>query len=69
MVILAVLVASVGWAAGPKNPQSARAAAGAKPKHVSRITPQIPKADRNQPGKVFLENADELVADENRSTD
>ena len=50
-----VLAVSALWAAGPRNPQTARAAAGAKPKHVSRITPQIPKANRNQPGKVFLE--------------
>ena len=74
VLLLGVLVVTVGsgavWAAGPKNPQAARAAkAGATAKHVSRITPQIPKADRNQRNKVFLENADELVADENRSVD
>ncbi len=74
VLLLGVLVVTVGsgamCAAGPKNPQAARAAkAGATAKHVSRITPQIPKADRNQRNKVFLENADELVADENRSVD
>lgn len=31
------------------------------------ITPQIPKADRHQPGKVFLEHADVLELDELRS--
>lgn len=42
---------------------------GAKAKTVERITPQIPKANRYQRDKVFLENADELIADENRSKD
>ena len=70
MFLLAALFCDVAWAAGPKNPQAARAAKpGAKPKHVSRITPQIPKADRYQRNKVFLENADELIADESRSTE
>lgn len=70
MAILAVVGSDAVWAAGPKNPQAARAAKpGAKPKHVSRITPQIPKADRYQRNKVFLENADELIADETRSTE
>ena len=74
ILLLAFLLVAVGssavWAAGPKNPQAARAAKpGAKPKHVSRITPQIPKADRYQRNKVFLENADELIADESRSTE
>jgi len=41
----------------------------AKPRNATKITPQIPKANRYQKGKVFLENADLLVADENRSTD
>lgn len=48
----------------PQQPKAARQ--GAKPKRVRRITPQIPKANRYQPGKVFLENADILSADENR---
>jgi len=50
--------------------QPARAArSDAKAPKVSRITPQIPKANRNQPGKVFLENADILSANEKVSTD
>ena len=70
VALLAVVGSDAVWAAGPKNPQAARAArAGAKPKHVNRITPQIPKADRYQRNKVFLENADELIADESRSTE
>lgn len=56
--------------AGYKNPQSAVAAkAGAKAKRVKRITPQIPRANRNQRNKVFLDNADELSANEAVSTD
>lgn len=70
MLLLAALCCDVAWATGPKNPQAARAAKpGAKPKHVSRITPQIPKANRYQRNRVFLENADELIADESRSTE
>lgn len=39
------------------------AKAGAHAKKVNRITPQIPKANRYQKNKVFLENADILKAD------
>ncbi len=54
----------------PTNPQPAQAARkGAKGPKVSRITPQIPKANRNQSNKVFLENADILSANEAISTD
>jgi lipopolysaccharide export system protein LptA len=54
----------------PTNPQPAQAARrGAKGPKVSRITPQIPKANRNQSNKVFLENADILSANEAVSTD
>ncbi|MBR5101742.1 MAG: hypothetical protein IK092_01280 [Muribaculaceae bacterium] len=49
------------------NPQNPRAAQeGAKPQ---KIQPQIPSADRFQKNKVFLENANSLVADERISTD
>ena len=55
---------------GPTNPQPPQAARkGAKGPKVSRITPQIPKANRNQTNKVFLENADVLSANEAISTD
>ena len=54
----------------PTNPQPVQAARrGAKGPTVSRITPQIPKASRNQSNKVFLENADILCANEAISTD
>ena len=54
----------------PTNPQPAQAARrGSKGPKVSRITPQIPKANRNQTNKVFLENADILKANEAISTD
>ena len=54
----------------PSNPQTPQAARkGAKGPKVGRITPQIPKANRNQTNKVFLENADLLKADENISLD
>lgn len=54
----------------PTNPQHAQAARkGSKGPSVSRITPQIPKANRNQTNKVFLENADILKANEYISRD
>ena len=54
----------------PTNPQPAQAARkGSKGRSVSRITPQIPKANRNQTNKVFLENADILKANEYISRD
>ena len=54
----------------PTNPQSPQAARkGSKGPTVKRITPQIPKANRNQTNKVFLENADILKANEAVSTD
>ena len=54
----------------PTNPQPVQAARkGSKGPKVSRITPQIPKANRNQTNKVFLENADILKANEAISTD
>ena len=53
----------------PTNPQPVQAARkGAKGPKVNRITPQIPKANRHQTKKVFLENADILKANEAIST-
>ena len=53
-----------------QNPQQPRATKpGSKPERVSRITPQIPKANRYQKNKVFLENADRLSANEAISVD
>ena len=42
---------------------------GATTQHIRRITPVIPNANRFDPGKVFLENADALVFNERRSTE
>ena len=54
----------------PTNPQPPKAARkGAKGPKVSRITPQIPQANRHQTNKVFLENADILSANEAVSRD
>lgn len=71
MLLLVVLVAQ-----GQKKnnttvtPQPAVAAKpGATTQHIRRITPQIPDANRFDPGKVFLENADKLVYNERRSTE
>ena len=62
--------ATTGKVKRPTNPQPVQAARkGAKGPKVSRITPQIPKANRNQTNKVFLENADVLSANEAISTD
>lgn len=62
--------ATTGKVKRPSNPQPVQAARkGAKGPKVSRITPQIPKANRNQTNKVFLENADILKANEAISTD
>ena len=57
----------LSWAATPQKPKAATA--GAKAERVSRITPQIPGANRYQKDKVFLENADILTADERISTE
>ncbi len=68
VVLLAALVAYAAvsiWAAQP--PRAAKE--GAKPQRMEKIKPQIPKANRYQKNKVFLENADELSNDEQRSTE
>ena len=66
MVAALVAYAAVSvWAAQP--PRAVKA--GAKPQLMAKIKPQIPDANRYQKNKVFLENADELSANENQSTD
>ena len=69
LCLLALLLANIAvetvWASQPIR----AAKAGAKPKRASKIQPQIPKANRFQRNKVFLENADVLVADEEVSTE
>ena len=49
--------------------QAVAAMPGATTQHLRRITPIIPDANRFDPGKVFLENADVLIANEQRSTE
>lgn len=68
LCLLCAFIASWTWAAQPPQKQVA-AKEGAKAKRVGRLTPQIPSADRNQRNKVFLENADELIYDEQRNPD
>ncbi|HAP50240.1 MAG TPA: hypothetical protein DCQ56_03355 [Porphyromonadaceae bacterium] len=70
LCLLAFFAATVvvpSWAQQRQQPRAARE--GARAKHVGRITPQIPSANRYQKNKVFLENADILSADENVSAD
>lgn len=52
-----------------QNNNAVAAKPGATTSHIRRITPKIPDANRYDPGKVFLENADALIANEQRSTE
>ena len=69
MFLVVLLIANVGiatvWATQPVR----AAKAGAHPRQSKKIKPQIPKANRYQKNKVFLENADLLTADEDISTE
>ena len=65
-LLMCVLLAAISYHA---SAQAVAARNGATTPHLRRITPIIPDANRFDPGKVFLENADALVADENRSTE
>ena len=68
MLLLAAIVAYATlsmWSAQP--PRAAKE--GSKPQRMSKIKPQIPSANRYQKNKVFLENADELSANEQQSTE
>ncbi len=66
LVLICVMCAVQGHHAAA---QAVAARNGATTPHLRRITPIIPDANRYDPGKVFLENADALVADEHRSTE
>ena len=66
-VVATTIAQPSAWAVN-NNPKAA-APNAPKPRHVKRITPQIPKANRYQKNKVFLENADLLVANEQISTE
>ena len=76
-LLLFFLTATTAWAqknnttvAPQSHPQPVVAAKpGATASSIRRITPLIPNASRFDPGKVFLENADLLIANEKRSTE
>lgn len=68
-VLLLMMCAIIATATHHASAQAVAARGGATTAHLRRITPIIPDANRFDPGKVFLENADALVADENRSTE
>ncbi|MBR5029886.1 MAG: hypothetical protein IKT03_00625 [Muribaculaceae bacterium] len=71
-ILLLMMCVVQMWLGGSINAQQQQAVAarnGATTPHLRRITPIIPDANRFDPGKVFLENADILVADEKRSTE
>jgi lipopolysaccharide export system protein LptA len=69
--IVSQVFQSPAWASSGRHERQLLKAAqpGSHAKHVNRITPQIPKANRFQKNKVFLENSDILSADENVSRD
>lgn len=67
MLVGLVLCNTALWAASPQSAKAVNKKTNVK--HVTRITPQIPNASRNQKDKVFLENADMLIADERISSD
>ena len=64
---------STAWSQANKNvhkmPTSTKITAKKPKTKINRITPQIPKANRHQKNKIFLEKADFLVANEMISTD
>lgn len=63
------VISPVSWSQNKSKVSVKAAKPGSKAKRVSRITPQIPSANRYQKNKVFLENADVLSADEKISAD
>lgn len=71
VVALCMAFTFVALAEGNERKQPVVAAKeNAKPgRKIKRLTPQIPSANRMERGKVFLENSDELIMDEARSTE
>lgn len=67
LLLLVLMSISMGETFAQQQPVAARN--GATTQHLRRITPMIPDANRFDPGKVFLENADVLIANEQRSTE
>ena len=68
LLLFANALCATLWASQPTQPRRA-AKAGSHPQRFAKIQPQIPKANRYQKNKVFLENADILSADEQVSTE
>jgi len=66
MAGIMALMCVCGMASGrkPRQPSKPPQETYMRPKPVKPIKPQIPSVNRNQPGKVFLEKADSLYADE-----
>ena len=68
--IFLVVAIALGAIAGTQRPGQSRARQGTPGKAApSRIQPQIPKADRYQANRVFIEHADSLMANEHVSTE
>ena len=68
-LLMIVVLASVFPSLTSAQNQAVAAKQGATTSHLRRITPMIPDANRFDPGKVFLENADVLIANDQRSTE
>ncbi len=68
LLIVVVLATAFPSHTSAQN-QAVAAKQGATTPHLRRITPMIPDANRFDPGKVFLENADVLIANDQRSTE
>lgn len=69
LLLLFCLSMTMGMSFAQQQQQAIAARNGATTQHLRRITPMIPDANRFDPGKVFLENADVLFANEQRSTE
>lgn len=69
LLLLFCLSMTMGMSFAQQQQQAVAARNGATTQHLRRITPMIPDANRFDPGKVFLENADVLFANEQRSTE
>ncbi len=69
--IVTAVMAAPPVPTGDEHPtrEAVAARTGSAPARFARVQPQIPDANRNERNKVFIENADELVFDEQRSAD
>ncbi len=69
LLLMLSLFSVTGIAFAQQQQPAVAAKYGATAQHLRRITPIIPDANRFDPGKVFLENADVLISNEQRSTE